>query len=97
MRASGAVNGGVVEGNLALVGGGDPLLMTDAYAQSFRHVPTERTSLESLADRIVAAGVREVRGSVVGDDSRYDTVRYLSVWPSVRDGGRHRSDDCAAR
>jgi D-alanyl-D-alanine carboxypeptidase/D-alanyl-D-alanine-endopeptidase (penicillin-binding protein 4) len=82
VRASGAVNGGVVEGNLALVGGGDPLLMTDAYAQSFRHVPTERTSVESLADRIVTAGVREVRGSVVGDDSRYDNVHYLSVWPS---------------
>jgi D-alanyl-D-alanine carboxypeptidase/D-alanyl-D-alanine-endopeptidase (penicillin-binding protein 4) len=81
-RVEGDVNDGIVEGNLTLVGGGDPLLMTDAYAQSFRHTPTERTSLESLADRIVAAGVREVRGSVVGDDSRYDSVRYLSVWPT---------------
>jgi D-alanyl-D-alanine carboxypeptidase/D-alanyl-D-alanine-endopeptidase (penicillin-binding protein 4) len=78
----GDVHDGVVDGNLTLVGGGDPLLMTDAYAQSLRHVPAERTSLESLADRIVAAGVREVRGSVVGDDSRYDNVRYLSVWPT---------------
>ena len=82
VRIQGDVTGGVVDGNLTLVGGGDPLLMTDAYAQSFRHPPTERTSIESLADRIVAAGVREVRGSVVGDDSRYDGVRYLSVWPT---------------
>jgi D-alanyl-D-alanine carboxypeptidase/D-alanyl-D-alanine-endopeptidase (penicillin-binding protein 4) len=82
VRVEGDVTDGVVDGNLTIVGGGDPLLMTDAYAQSFRHTPTERTSLESLADRIVAAGVREVRGSVVGDDSRYDSVRYLSVWPA---------------
>jgi D-alanyl-D-alanine carboxypeptidase/D-alanyl-D-alanine-endopeptidase (penicillin-binding protein 4) len=82
VRVEGDVDSGVVDGNLTLVGGGDPLLMTDAYAQSFRHPPTERTSLESLADRIVAAGVREVRGSIVGDDSRYDSVRYLSVWPT---------------
>ena len=82
VRISGSVNDGVVDGNLNMVGGGDPLLMTDAYAQSLRHPPTERTSVESLADRVVAAGVREVRGSVVGDDSRYDSVRYLSVWPT---------------
>jgi D-alanyl-D-alanine carboxypeptidase/D-alanyl-D-alanine-endopeptidase (penicillin-binding protein 4) len=79
---NGDVDDGVVDGNLNVIGGGDPLLMTDAYASSLRHAPTERTSLESLADRIVAAGVREIRGSVVGDDSRYDSVRYLSVWPT---------------
>ena len=71
---------GVVDGDLWLVGGGDPLLMTDAYAQHFREQPVTRTSLEALADQIVAAGVRDVRGSVVGDDSRYDRARAVPQW-----------------
>jgi D-alanyl-D-alanine carboxypeptidase/D-alanyl-D-alanine-endopeptidase (penicillin-binding protein 4) len=71
---------GVVDGNLWLVGGGDPLLMTDAYAAHFRNQPVTRTSLEQLADQIVAAGVHEVHGSVVGDDSRYDRARGVPQW-----------------
>ena len=80
VKASAPPDNGVVDGDLWLVGGGDPLLMTDAYAQHFRNQPVTRTSLEQLADQIVAAGVREVRGSVVGDDSRYDRVRAVPQW-----------------
>jgi serine-type D-Ala-D-Ala carboxypeptidase/endopeptidase (penicillin-binding protein 4) len=71
----------MANGRLYLIGGGDPVIMTDAYAASFEHAPTTRTSLETLADRIVAAGVKAVPGSVVGDDSRYDAVRYSPLWP----------------
>src|SRR3954447_21762889 len=56
--------------------------MTDAYVQHFKHQPQIHSSLEALADRIVGAGVRVVHGSVVGDESRYDTVRYLPQWPN---------------
>jgi D-alanyl-D-alanine carboxypeptidase/D-alanyl-D-alanine-endopeptidase (penicillin-binding protein 4) len=80
VRAGAPADNGVVDGNLWLVGGGDPLLMTDAYAQHFRNQPVTRTSFEQLADQIVAAGVHDVRGSVVGDDSRYDRVRALPQW-----------------
>jgi serine-type D-Ala-D-Ala carboxypeptidase/endopeptidase (penicillin-binding protein 4) len=76
---------GVVEGDLWLVGGGDPVLATEGYnaARTARGLQPQqpRTSLESLADSVVAAGVTRVTGSVRGDDSRYDTARSVATWP----------------
>ncbi len=71
---------GVVPGDLWLIGGGDPLLMTAPYADRFED-PVAWSDLTDLADAVVAAGVREVAGSVVGDESRYDPIRYLGTWP----------------
>jgi D-alanyl-D-alanine carboxypeptidase/D-alanyl-D-alanine-endopeptidase (penicillin-binding protein 4) len=59
------------------------LLSTQQYADSFRNQPQVFTSLDVLADRIVEAGVHEIRGGVVGDDSRFDTMRYLPSWKPV--------------
>jgi D-alanyl-D-alanine carboxypeptidase/D-alanyl-D-alanine-endopeptidase (penicillin-binding protein 4) len=73
---------GELSGNLWMVGGGDPLLMTDAYAQRFKHQPVVHTSLATLADRIVSAGITHITGSVIGDDSRYDAQRFLPQWPA---------------
>ena len=80
--AAAAPVGGVVEGDLHLVGGGDPVLGTVDWAAHFERQPRLFTSIESLADRIVAAGVREIRGRVVGDDARYDRERYVASWPA---------------
>jgi D-alanyl-D-alanine carboxypeptidase/D-alanyl-D-alanine-endopeptidase (penicillin-binding protein 4) len=82
VKANAKPSNGVVDGNLWLVGGGDPLLMTAPYAAHFRNQPVTRTSLEQLADQIVAAGVHEVHGSVAGDDSRYDRARAVPQWAS---------------
>jgi len=73
---------GVVNGDLFFVGGGDPVLSTDAYVPYEEHPRELLTSMEVLADRIVASGVRTVNGSVVGDESRYDTERAGPGWPS---------------
>ena len=70
---------GVVDGDLWLVGGGDPLLMTTPYATRFDD-PAPYTDLSVLADAVANAGVEVVEGAVVGDESRYDPVRYLSSW-----------------
>jgi D-alanyl-D-alanine carboxypeptidase/D-alanyl-D-alanine-endopeptidase (penicillin-binding protein 4) len=80
VRANAPVAGGVVGGDLYLVGGGDPLLMTADYFAALKHPPAERSSLEALADSVVAAGVRSVNGNVIGDESRYDGVRYNPRW-----------------
>lgn len=90
--ADGKPSGGVIDGSLYLVGGGDPLLATAALRKSqtdWTESSEPVTSLEALADRIKAAGITEVRGGVVGDDSRYDAVRTVPTWkPSYVSGGQ---------
>lgn len=79
--AAAPVASGVVEGDLVIVGGGDPLLSTDAYIARQADPDKPTTRIEDLADALVAAGVTEVRGSVVGDGTRYDDVRTIASWP----------------
>lgn len=79
-RAAAPPTDGVIAGDLWLVGGGDPLLMTNQYAASFPNQPQLHTNVTALAEALVAAGVKEVRGALVGDDSRYDQVRFIPKW-----------------
>jgi D-alanyl-D-alanine carboxypeptidase/D-alanyl-D-alanine-endopeptidase (penicillin-binding protein 4) len=72
---------GTVNGDVFLVGGGDPLLATGAFANHFPR-PRLATSVEALADRLRAAGVTHITGRLVGDDGRYDRERYLPSWPA---------------
>jgi len=73
---------GVVAGDLYLVGGGDPVLSGDWYPTSnLERFPVfNHTSLDTLADSVVAAGVRRVDGNVVGDGSRYDDEWFAPGW-----------------
>jgi serine-type D-Ala-D-Ala carboxypeptidase/endopeptidase (penicillin-binding protein 4) len=82
VRAAAAPTGDTVAGDLWLVGAGDPLLATADFASiaGYQERPRLATSLEALADRVVAAGVRRVEGRVVGDESRYDVQRYVPTW-----------------
>ncbi len=73
---------GVVDGNIYLIGGGDPLLATSDYASRYEQQPHFRTAIEELADAVVAAEITEINGAVIGDETRYDTERYVPEWPS---------------
>jgi D-alanyl-D-alanine carboxypeptidase/D-alanyl-D-alanine-endopeptidase (penicillin-binding protein 4) len=88
VRAAALPVDGVIDGDVWLVGGGDPVLGTDAWATTVLAAGAPRSSLDSLADAVVAVGVRRVEGRVVGDDSRFDAVRFVESWPErlVADG-----------
>lgn len=74
--------GGVVQGDVHLVGGGDPLLSSDWYPGSgMERMPVfNATSLDQLAQRVADAGVTAIQGSVLGDGSRYDDEFYVDTW-----------------
>lgn len=72
---------GVIAGDLVLVGGGDPILSTADYAGRFQRQPQVYTDLDALAAALQDAGLLAIQGSVVGDETRYDTQRYVDGWP----------------
>ena len=67
--ATGPVGGGVVQGDLVLVGGGDATVAT--------HGPH---SLAELTDQLLLQGVRAVTGGVLADDSRYPAAWSAPGW-----------------
>lgn len=69
VRATGAMEGRTLTGDLFLVGGGDPTLLARGPH-----------SLDDLAAAVKARGIDEVRGALVGDESRYDAVRGAPGW-----------------
>jgi serine-type D-Ala-D-Ala carboxypeptidase/endopeptidase (penicillin-binding protein 4) len=70
LRATGPVtDDGVVQGDLVVVGGGDPLIKK-----------TGPHSIADIADRLEEAGITGVEGDIVGDESRYDQVRTAPGW-----------------
>lgn len=78
---SGPPSNGVVTGDLYLVGAGDPLLTSNTFpVQDDKHPVTTPTSLDALADGVVAAGVQRIDGAVIGDGSRYDDEWFVPSW-----------------
>jgi D-alanyl-D-alanine carboxypeptidase/D-alanyl-D-alanine-endopeptidase (penicillin-binding protein 4) len=62
LRAVGAIGGGLLDGDLVVVGSGDPSLM-DATAQPL---------FAAWAEQLKAVGVRTITGRVIGDDNAFD-------------------------
>ena len=72
---------GVIEGDLYVVGGGDPLLATSGYKTVFDDPDQLYEDFNTVADSLSEAGIRSITGDLVGDDSRYDAVRWVPTWP----------------
>ncbi len=73
---------GVLSGDLALVGRGDPNLSNRKFPYDLKEEfdgPPEKV-LSELADALVAKGIKQISGDVVGDDSYFPRERYPSGW-----------------
>jgi D-alanyl-D-alanine carboxypeptidase/D-alanyl-D-alanine-endopeptidase (penicillin-binding protein 4) len=89
MKADAPPAGGVVAGDLQVVGGGDPIIETDADAARAERPPVVRTRMEDVAKAVVDAGVRQITGGIRADESRYDTERARPGWrPSYQSSGQ---------
>jgi D-alanyl-D-alanine carboxypeptidase/D-alanyl-D-alanine-endopeptidase (penicillin-binding protein 4) len=58
------------------------VLRTNAYESGLKE-PHSFTSLDSLASAVREAGITKVTGSIMGDDSRYDSERVVAGWNPV--------------
>lgn len=66
LYTTGTQAGGVLKGDLILIGQGDCTLST--------------SNLQEMAEKIKSMGIGTVEGNVVGDDSAFDGVRYGGGW-----------------
>jgi serine-type D-Ala-D-Ala carboxypeptidase/endopeptidase (penicillin-binding protein 4) len=73
---------GVLIGDLFLVGRGDPNLSNRKFPYDLKEEfdgPPEKT-LAELADALVAKGIKEIAGDVVGDDTYFPREAYPNGW-----------------
>ena len=76
LYATGPVRNGVLEGDLVVYGRGDPGISGRYHDDRMLAV------WEDLADSLAAAGVREIRGGVVADESWFDSTHVHGDWES---------------
>src|SRR6267142_2786472 len=83
LEARGTISSeGVLGGDLALVGRGDPNLSNRKFPYELKEEfdgPPEKV-LGELADAAVAKGVKQISGDVIGDDSYFPRERYPNGW-----------------
>ena len=74
--ANGPVQDGVLQGDLVVVGGGDPSF-------SGRVHPSAMTVPREFAKAVQAAGIRQITGDLVMDDRLFDRVYRAPGWPKA--------------
>jgi D-alanyl-D-alanine carboxypeptidase/D-alanyl-D-alanine-endopeptidase (penicillin-binding protein 4) len=82
LETHGTVSDGKLSGDLFLVGRGDPNLSNRKFPYELKEEFDGQPEkvLAELADGLVAAGVKEVSGNVVADDSYFPREPYPSGW-----------------
>jgi len=87
---------GVIEGDVWLVGSGDPLLASAEYSERYEDgLPF--TDVGLLANQVAETGLTTITGAVIGDESLFDTVRFVPTWPErFRPGNQTQSGPLSA-
>ncbi len=70
----------VVPGDVYLIGGGDPVLVTADHVDPLRYPAVNTTVLDALADQLATVGVTRIDGDVIGDGTRYDDEFRVPTW-----------------
>ena len=76
------LTGSVLDGDLYLVGGGDPLLSTPDFVAMLADHNSAGTPLADLAADLTDAGLTRIGGGVVAVADRYDTLIDVPTWPA---------------
>jgi len=86
VEAGGTVRDGVLEGDLILAGGGDPTLSarTLPYNERRAFAGDRLAPMAELAQQLREAGVTQIPGAIIGDDTRYVRQEHGRGW-SVND------------
>ena len=72
---SGTIQNGVLKGDLVIIGGGDPTLGSWRYSQT-----KENEILSQWVKAIKEAGINQIEGRVIGDDSAWGTSSMPLGW-----------------
>ena len=72
---SGKITDGILQGDLIIIGSGDPTLASWRYEQT-----KENVILTSWVNAIKAAGIKKIEGAVIGDDSLFGTQSMPEGW-----------------
>ena len=80
IRSDAVASGTTLNGDLWLIGGGDPLLETSDYTKTQKHESDLATPFDDLVDAVAKSGVTTITGSVVGDGRRFDDQGRVPTW-----------------
>ena len=93
---NGTMDGSILKGNLIIQGGGDPTISGRFYNGDVYKV------FNNWADSLLAFGIDEIEGNIIGDDNLFDDVGlgsgwswdYETYWFSAPSGAISFNDNC---
>lgn len=92
----GYLDGSILEGNLIIQGRGDPTISGRFHKDNVYAV------YSAWADSLIALGIDEIRGNIIGDDNLFDDIGlgkgwswdYESYWYAAPSGAISLNDNC---
>jgi serine-type D-Ala-D-Ala carboxypeptidase/endopeptidase (penicillin-binding protein 4) len=76
LEIDGALVEGVLQGNVRIIGGGDPCLGSDRTKESLAW----EKQIEVWADALANHGIKAITGEIIGDASRWETAGAAPSW-----------------